>query len=88
MDFANLTLNFSFLQAHQQLFAFLIVAGPLLSFLSIKFWIVAKDTANAQRTTQWYVPNASESDATKAVFGHSARPVAFAHQSTRTPRRP
>lgn len=88
MDFANLTFDFSFLQSHGQLFAFLVVAGPLLSFLSIKFWIVARDTANAQRTHQWYVPNPIEPAATKAVFSHSARPSAFAHQVSRIPRRP
>lgn len=87
MDFANLTFNFSFLQSHGQLIAFLIVAGPLLSFLSIKFWIVARDTANTQRATQWYVPNAIEPDAKKAALVRSARPSTFAHQRSCAPRR-
>ncbi len=83
MDFANLTLDFSFVKSHEQLFGFLMVAGPLLSFLSMKFWIIARATAKAQHTTQWFVPDNLESGAKRIVLDRPSRSTAFTPRNHR-----
>ncbi len=81
MDIANLGANFSAVQGHLQLFAFLLLALPSMSFVTIKFWLTARSTAKVQRTTEWYVPPSKESEGMNSLFDHESSPKAIStHQ--------
>jgi hypothetical protein len=85
MDPASFGANFSMVRDHLQLFAFLLFGLPVISFISIRFWIAGR-SARVQRTTNWFVPNDLESDAAKTHFSMQHNSVAFAHRVHRNSR--
>jgi len=88
MDPMHLTLGLSFALDHAEIYGYLLLALPALSFLSIKIWFISRDDAKAERTTQWYLPPSVESDAMKIVFNHSRRSVVFVHEARPDATRP
>lgn len=84
MDIPNLGASFSMVSAHFELFAVLLFALPLISFLSIRLWIAARAN-KVQRTSDWFVPADLESEAARIHYAMGRNPVAFAH-ARRDPR--
>lgn len=85
MDPANLTVNFSMIRDHLQLFLSLLFGLPIVSSVVIRFWI-AGQAAKVQRTTNWFVPDDLESDVAKMHFARHHNRRAFArliHRSSR-----
>ena len=84
MDIPNLGANFSMVREHLQLFAVLLFALPLISFVSIKFWIAAR-ASKTQRLTNWFVPDDLDSEAAHVHYSMGRNSVAFA-RARRRPR--
>jgi hypothetical protein len=80
MDIPNLGANFSMVREHLQLFATLLFALPLISFLSVRIWLAAR-ASKVQRTTNWFVPTDLESDAARMHYAIGRNSAAFAHQA-------
>lgn len=85
MDIANFGANFSMVHEHLTLFAFLVFALPLISFVSTRFWIAARAN-KSQRRTNWFVPDNPQPDAAWRRYRVAHQPVAFA-TAGRNPRR-
>jgi hypothetical protein len=85
MDIANFGANFSMVCEHLTLFAFLVFAVPLISFVSVKFWIAARANKSQSRRN-WFVPDDPQSDAARLRYSATHRSVAFA-TAVRNPRR-
>jgi hypothetical protein len=85
MDLQNLGSNFSILHDHLQFILCLFFGLPLLSFVSIRFWIAAR-ASRVQRTTSWFVPDDLESDAARLHYSLQHHSVAFAQNAPRHPR--
>ena len=84
MDIASLSVNFATVREHLLLFAVLLFALPLVTFLTFEFWTAAR-ASKTQRTKTWIVPADIEVD--RYRFGN--RSVAFARHPRRAPlRRP
>ena len=81
MDPMNLTLGLPFAQAHAEVYGFLLFVLPALSFLSVKIWLISKDGAKAEHTTQWLIPHTDDADAVMLVFNYSRRSVIFVQQA-------
>lgn len=77
----NLTLSLPLAQTHAESYGFLLFVLPALSFLLIKIWFISRDDAKAERTSQWFLPQNMESDATRLVFNYSRRSVVFVHET-------
>lgn len=80
MEIQNLGANFSMVQEHFELFIILLFALPLISFVSIKFWIAAH-ASKVQRSTDWFVPTDLESETAHIHYGMGQNSVAFKHKS-------
>lgn len=78
MDIPNLVANFSMMREHLLLFAMLLFALPLISFVTIKLWIAAR-ASKSQRTTDWFVADDLESEAARIHHALGQASVAFAH---------
>lgn len=78
MDIPNLGASFAMVRDHLQIYAILLFALPLVSFVTIKFWIAAR-ASKTQRTTNWFVPDDLESDAARLHYSMGRNSVAFAH---------
>jgi hypothetical protein len=76
MDIANLGASFPAIQAHLQLFTFLLLALPATSFITIKFWLVSRSMSKVQRKTEWVVPPSEDSQEMNAFFDHESSPRA------------
>jgi hypothetical protein len=85
MDLQNLGSNFSILHDHLQFILCLFFGLPLMSFVSIRFWIAAR-ASRVQRTTSWFVPDDLESDAARLHYSLQHHSVAFANSLPRHPR--
>jgi hypothetical protein len=85
MDPASFGADSSMVRGHLQLFASLLFGLPVITFISIRFWIAAR-SAKVQRTTNRFVPTDLESDAAKMHFSMQHNSVAFAHQVHRNSR--
>ena len=77
MEITNLGASLSVVHAHLQLFAFLLLALPATSFITIKFWLASRSNSNVQRKTQWYVPPAEDSERMNSFFDHESSPRAI-----------
>lgn len=86
MDFGSLSVNIAVLREHLQLFALLLFALPLVSFLSFKFWVAAR-TSKTQRATNWFVPSDLDSESARMHYSMGHQSVAFARQARRNRRR-
>ena len=84
MDIPNLGANFSMVREHLQLFAILLFALPLISFVGIKLWIAARAN-KTPRTTSWFVPDDLDSEVARLHYSMSRQSVAFA-RARRRPR--
>lgn len=85
MGLENLGSTFSILHEHLQLILCLFFGLPLLSFISIRFWIAVR-ASRVQRTTNWFVPDDLESDAARLHYTLQHHSVAFAKSRARHPR--
>lgn len=85
MDIPNLGANFSMAREHLQLFAILLFALPLISFVSIKFWIAARAN-KVPRATNWFVPDDLESETARMHYEMGRNSAAFANRVPRNPR--
>lgn len=79
MDIANFGANFSMVREQLTLFAFLVFAPPLISFVSARFWIAAR-ASKLQRRTNWFVPDDLESGVARLRYGMVHHSVAYARQ--------
>ena len=85
MGLQNLGSNFSILHEHLQLILCLLFGLPLLSFISIRFWIAVR-ASRVQRTTNWFVPDDLDSDAPRLHYNLQHHSVGFAKTQGRRPR--
>jgi len=81
MNSINLTLGLPFAQFHAEAYGFMLFVLPALVFLSAKIWLISRDGAKAERTTQWSLPPGTESDAMRVVFNYSRRSVVFIQEA-------
>ena len=86
MDIANLSADLSVVRAHLELFAFLLLAVPPISFLTIKFWLTASAASKVQHSTEWVVPRELDSDGDRSLF-ESKPAVAFSIHQIESQRR-
>ena len=85
MDIATIGANFSMVREHLTLFALLLFALPVISFLAIKLWSAAR-ASKVQRTTNWFVPTDLDSDAARLHYSMGHQSVAFASRARRNSR--
>jgi hypothetical protein len=78
VDIPNLGTNLAMAREHLQIFAILLFAVPVISFVSIKLWIAAR-ASKTQRTTNWFVPDDLESETARLHYSMGRSSVAFAH---------
>jgi hypothetical protein len=83
MDITNLGAELSIVQAHLRLFAFLLLALPATSIITIKFWLATRSASNVQRKTQWEVPPAEDSEGMNSFFDHESVPRAISTSQLR-----
>jgi hypothetical protein len=81
MDIINFGASLAIVREHGSLFAFLMIAVPAFSFLSMKSWLATRATARVQRRTRWVVQCESDSEKTPGFADLQSRSVAFAHRS-------
>lgn len=67
MDIANFGANYSMVREHLTLFALLLFALPLTSFIGVKFWIAAR-ASKVQRRTNWFAPDDLKSEAARTHY--------------------
>ena len=77
MEIPNPIAHFSMAQEHLLLFAVLLFAMPVLSFLGMKLFTAAR-AKKAPRTTLWFVPDDLDSDAAHLHFSMRRNSMAFA----------
>ena len=80
MDTLNLGADASVLRSHIELFAFLLLALPAISFLTMKFWLATRTTSKVQRTTEWVVPQELEPERARPLRGRPASSTLTVHQ--------
>jgi hypothetical protein len=81
MNPTNLTTDMSLVWQYVQFFGFLMLALTAISLFIVRFWIAMRVTAKVQRRTQWFVPNAPESDEPRLAYHDASRP-SFPRQSS------
>ena len=72
MDILNLGADASVVRSNIELFAFLLMALPAISFLMMKFWLATRVSSKVQRTTEWVVPQELEPERARPL---RARPA-------------
>jgi len=72
MDILNLGADASVVRSNIELFAFLLMALPAISFLMMKFWLATRATSKVQRTTEWVVQQELEPERARPL---RARPA-------------
>ena len=80
MDTLSFSVNASVVRSHIELFAFLLLALPAISFLTMKFWLATRATSKVQRTTEWVVPQELEPERARSLRGRPARTSLTVHQ--------
>jgi hypothetical protein len=81
MDTLSFSVNASVVRSHIELFAFLLLALPAISFLTMKFWLATRATSKVQRTTEWVVvPQELEQERGRSPRGRPARTSLTVHQ--------
>jgi len=72
MDILKLGVDASVVRSHIEFLAFLLLALPAISFLTMKFWVTTRATSKVQRTTEWVVPQELEPERARPL---RARPA-------------
>ncbi len=80
MDTLSFSVNASVVRSHIELFAFLLLALPAISFLTMKFWLATRATSKVQRTTEWVVSQELEPERARPLRGRPATTSLTVHQ--------
>ncbi len=68
MDILNLGSALTIVRDHVPLFAFLLLALPPFSFITIKFWLAHRSASKTQAPTEWFVSRNQDSDGMRCLF--------------------
>jgi hypothetical protein len=68
MDIMNLGSTLSIVRDHLPLFAFLLLALPPFSVITIKFWLAHQSASKTQAPTEWFVSRDQDSDGMRCLF--------------------
>ena len=82
MEIPNPIAHFSMVQEHLLLFAVLLLAMPVISFLCIKLWTSAR-AKKVPHNTLWFVPDDLDSDAAEMYFSMRRNSLALAPARSR-----
>jgi len=80
MDNLSLGFDASVVRSHIELFAFLLLVLPAISFVTMKFWLATRSASRVQRTTAWVVSQELEPERLRPLRARPATSMLTVHQ--------